>query len=294
MYEVNSGGLMKRNKLRNIFNILILIIILAFLSIYYLFRQVPESKKNEGNGKVFIVQNIPEFEIEGFDITYNDGTNIYRTLLEKSSNDWAVSFPIKDRADEESVRRIINDLSGLKSEYVITNGEGKFHDFGFDNPVCRIKVLLNNKKDREIILGGKVATEDMYYTITEGNSNTIYMVYRYKFNSIMKTPDDFRSREIFTIPIQDLKEFEIRASDGKLYKFNVIYTNGQQFFLTLPKQLKASNFPVKSKIMDIYSLSISRFIKNSPDETELRFMAWINLNFHHVFYRRIILLMSYI
>ncbi len=273
---------MNKKILNNILKISTLMIILLLIAGYYYYRIIPENKKKENWDKIIMMENLQKNDINKLEISYNDGTNLNVTLLEYISNEWMETFPLMEKADDESVLKIINDLSGLKSYSLITNlSEDKMKELGFDRPVDSIKIYFNNSQIIELINGSKTSSGNMYYTILNQNIDKIYLVPCGKFLNMEKKPNELRSRDIFNIPLQSLKSIELQSEYGGTLKFKFeTNSGGQKFIMNFPIKTESDNFSVKSKIMDIYSLNISRFLDIVTDESVLTFYGLKNPLFY--------------
>jgi hypothetical protein len=265
--------LMKKSHKNALANAGLLFLALIFLGGVYFFTSKNSTQKEDEKQKVFIVPAFQRGQIKFLQIYFYDQTNHYKSRLENVSNEWQMVYPLKDKADEESVNRILNDLMALKSEMQLTNvSADQIKNYGFGDPVGKIVIHLEDGKEISVVSGKKTAVGDYYYTMANSITNPIYLVYYYKFASLEKKPGELRNKEIFTIPLASIKVFEIKPKGQEAFTFESRVENKESvFYLTHPVSAKADYLCVKGKILEFYAMSILDFPEAKKQNPGLAF-----------------------
>lgn len=197
-------------------------------------------------------------DVVSLSIFYRSGTNTSLIELELISNRFVLIKPAAVEADDEAVRVVLNDLQGLVSESFITNiDKEKLHEYGLDNPVLVLKVKLSDSSLRELDVGSGTTVGSMSYASIDSSPGTVYLVYNYKLKNLERPGSDFRGRDIFTVPFQDIVSIEIIKRGSKPW----LSGNGglkilKDKLLSL-YALRAGSFydgPVNSKVLGRYAL----------------------------------------
>lgn len=98
--------------------------------------------------------------------------------LQKEDEEWRLTQPLNIEVDETKVKSLINSLSLLRGNDVITDLEEK--DTGFDKPIIKVTISFEEEKDNQILLIGNRISDDNdadYYSKREGNE-TVYTLSR--------------------------------------------------------------------------------------------------------------------
>lgn len=257
---------MKKTRRSLIKDSLFLLVLFLILGGYYLFKMIPDAKAKENSGKISLLPVLNRDDIVQVRQTWYDKTNHYATLFVKADGGWMIQEPVDDQADPEAITKIFNDMNGFKSEKVLTNMTlSNIVDFGFDSPISTLHITMRDGRVYSVINGGSVQGETMYYTLTNGDSNTVFLVHSYKFTALEKKTAEFRKKEIFSIPMDELLSIKFGSREYGRFEFTVA-TNLEKPVYTMlkPEKMTAEPFQVKNKIMDFLTFSINDFTEE-PD-----------------------------
>jgi len=223
--------------------IFFLFFLLSF-SIYFF-----NSRRNQQ--KSFSEFSIPTpFAIE---ITKNDS----KSILITNSGEWMIVKPITEKADEEKVRKLINELNTLKAENVFTNFKG-LKEYGLNPPIVKLKVYSENKM-KELWFGERSIDEKYRYFITVEETNKIFLCYSYKIETPFEDLSDFREKGIFFIPSGEIEKIILKTKK-ELYILKPKNINGEKQWVVVNKNEKFVN-GFNEKLVDIYSLSVANFLE---------------------------------
>jgi len=108
--------------------------------------------------------SISTFNLSDFDSIKVDFPSKASVILKKSSESWDMIEPVKARADQFSVQKIISIVATSSSEKLPSNDLAKY---GLDKPMMKLK-LIHKGQEEEFIFGTyNSVTEDQYLLYKE-------------------------------------------------------------------------------------------------------------------------------
>ncbi len=108
--------------------------------------------------------SISTFNLSDFDSIKIDFPSRASVILKKSSESWDMIEPVKGRADQFSVQKIISIVATSSSEKLPSNDLAKY---GLDKPTMKLK-LIHKGQEEEFIFGTyNSVTEDQYLLYKE-------------------------------------------------------------------------------------------------------------------------------
>jgi len=142
-------------KNRWLINIILLVMVLSIS--LFLFLKPAKIKQT----KQF---SISTFNLSDFDSIKVDFPSKASVILKKSSESWDMIEPVKARADQFSVQKIISIVATSSSEKLPSNDLAKY---GLDKPTMKLK-LIHKGQEEEFIFGTyNSVTEDQYLLYKE-------------------------------------------------------------------------------------------------------------------------------
>jgi hypothetical protein len=142
-------------KNRWLINIILLVMVLSIS--LFLFLKPTKIKQT----KQF---SISTFNLSDFDSIKVDFPSKASVILKKSSESWDMIEPVKARADQFSVQKIISIVATSSSEKLPSNDLAKY---GLDKPMMKLK-LIHKGQEEEFIFGTyNSVTEDQYLLYKE-------------------------------------------------------------------------------------------------------------------------------
>ena len=142
-------------KNRWLINIILLVMVLSIS--LFLFLKPTKIKQT----KQF---SISTFNLSDFDSIKVDFPSKASVILKKSSESWDMIEPVKARADQFSVQKIISIVATSSSEKLPSNDLAKY---GLDKPTMKLK-LIHKGQEEEFIFGTyNSVTEDQYLLYKE-------------------------------------------------------------------------------------------------------------------------------
>ncbi|MEN2997749.1 MAG: DUF4340 domain-containing protein [Brevinematia bacterium] len=250
----------------------LLLVLAVLLLVFFIFErgEVKVLKKQKFLVGEFTHQDVSFVSVYFRD--YYDRTKEYRYTLFKSNDTWFVSHSnVVDRVDPKLGNFVVNILGDIESLGTISSNEVEDINvaFGFNIPNAEIEFDVRGKTNR-LRVGNLAPTKDYYYTLLNDNYATIYLVYAYKIDNILKYPYEIRDRNIFTYQWTNVMGFEYKpVSSTNVF----VFTNSNKvWFLLQPLHKEVDSVFVETEFLkNLRSIQIEYFI----DRDDRRYSLFI-------------------
>ena len=143
-------------KNRWLINIILLLIVISIS--LFLFLKPTQTKQT----KQFEVST---FSLSDFDAVKIDFPSRASVVFKKNNDTWNMLEPIKGRADQFSVQKIISIVATSSSEKLPSNDLAKY---GLDKPIVKLK-LIHKGLEEEFIFGTYNSVTEEQYLLFKGN-----------------------------------------------------------------------------------------------------------------------------
>ena len=266
---------MKEKKNKPLIQTVLLIIILAILVwVYFSFSQ--NNKKAEASSsKDNLITPFRKSSIQTIRIKSRDIPE--PLLLTNNRNIWYLTSPLQDKADPESIDSALTAILSFKSDRVFNDiTKEDIESFGLDNPQIIITLSDLQKEILYIAIGAQDSSGAKLYMQVSRNPLSVYLIPIEQFTSILKMPDQYRDKDLFNIPPEDISSVEIISKDKKSVLLVNESLSNQNFILKKPVLTDADDTKVKTLILGFYALAASQFITNHPSQPSLKEYGLLN------------------
>lgn len=263
-------------------NIFISVVLLAILGgAYYAVMNMPED-----NGEAPESTPSPEISsnITVFESSVDDMEEIH--IKNENSDYIIVSEKIKEKDSdgketEKTVYKIKNsniDYSSAKLQSQCYNFvnisalkelENESEEYGLSAPAATAEVRLKNGSAANIAIGNKVLGGSGYFAKI---NDKIYNVSEYFAESVLKSANDFRDKEIAVFDMSSMKKLNITKSgecikirpieDGEISKFSKMTA----IIMTEPKYISVSADYINKISEKITGISVSEFVSDNSED----------------------------
>lgn len=195
------------------------------------------------------------------------GTNASVMELVRTNGSWAMTSPVPDSIEPESIELLASALEGLSIENSITNpSREKLAEYGIDPASgARVELFRKGKIFRTLVIGHPTVGGDLSYV--QFDPRRVDLVFAYKLKQLLASSGEYRNRVLMEVPIQDLVRAEWQGPNGKV---TVSFDAATQSFKDESTGKPLDAFSVKPRLMDFYSLTASDFIPKTPNAAMLR------------------------
>jgi hypothetical protein len=184
-----------------------------------------------------------------------------------SEGKWYVTRPVNDRADENSVRGLITQLSPLKADRKVEASPSLLVGYQLDRPAVRAR--FRGHKDRpnlehSIAVGRKNPTFNGYYTMVDDDTSKVYLVPSYVVEShLQKEPAKYRFQKIAEFAADDVsRAVLVRADSTITLERNAV----RDWEITAPEKLPADQAAVNGLVRRLSSQTIETFVEENPTD----------------------------
>lgn len=195
---------------------LLLLVVIAFGAYIYFveFKQAEEEKKvKEMAEKLF------PFDTKG--VTAIKIKNSFGDFeLEKKGDDWHLTFPLADSADQTSLTTLVNNMGTAKFDSVVVEGEANLAEFGLNDPKTSI-TLISPDKTTKILVGDNAALSGKMYVKRDGEDKVLFSNSSFK-TFIDKSLKDLRDKRVFRKGRNHIAGVELRRRGKPEVKLGLI------------------------------------------------------------------------
>lgn len=237
----------------------IILALIIFIGLgFYVF--LVEKKKPVSEGKKEIILKFDKDKARRL-ILSRDEKEI---VLNRDKDDkWQITSPLITKADDEVVKDLVNDLSGLESSQNLEVEPSEWEDFGLKKPKFEVTVLIEGNREEKLAFGDKNPAGTSTYTRLRGKDK-IYLVPIYQADSFNKEVFDLREKRLLLFDKEKVTGVELIYGGEDI----LLEKHGEEWQVVKPVKDKGDKYEIDGLISDIYDLKADGFIdKIEENET---------------------------
>src|SRR5262245_25901557 len=186
---------------------LIVGVLLALLGAYtYFFEIKGTEKKKEAEERSKTLVEVKKEDVAALKLE-NNGQVV--ELKPSGKDDWEITAPLRTRADESTVGRILSGLEKVKYKTIIDEKPSDLSQYELDKPKTVIHIVPKNGPEKIIKIGARNPVESVRY-LSVNNDPRVYTVEgdlaEAAASSLLELRDkkltDFSSDKVKTVSIQ--------------------------------------------------------------------------------------------
>jgi Domain of unknown function (DUF4340) len=239
---------------------LILAVVLIGLGFYAYFGEykgAEKKEKNEEQAKTLLEvkkEDVAEIGIEG------SAKPVH--IVSVSAEAWQITQPLKTRADDATVGRILGDFEKLKYKDVVEQQPKDLSSYDLKNP--KVIVHLKMKKgqpDKTIYIGAKNPVNDVYY-VRVNQDPRVYAVESSIGDIATTTLFDLRDKKLTDFSSEKVNTVDLKTKDQELQ----FQKDSGVWKMKKPAESPASENQIASLLSSLESLRASEFVDDAqPD-----------------------------
>ena len=235
--------------------LLIAVALLAALAfgIWISNKKQEAASKTPDTGKKLL--SIPEPQFQEIRIKKLTGETLD---LKRPSGKWEMTEPKPERADQDAVSSMVNNLSALNFDKVIDESPADLKGYGLDTPTLDIQVKTKDGATSQVLVGDDTPTGSGAYAKLPSEKRVVTISSFIK-SSLDKRPDDLRDKRLLTFEPDKLTRVELQAK-GQAVEFGKNGSNEWQ--IVKPRPLRADSSAVESLVT---KLKDAKFDPAAPD-----------------------------
>jgi hypothetical protein len=253
--------------------LLVVVGLVAFIALYE--GELPSSDERAAQAKLLF--HFDDEDVNGLEIEWEG----IRVVLERPvaeaadeegeeesrsevTDEWRLVYPLEARADESLVASLLGALTSMEKSRTLEDMTPA--EAGLEEPRARVEVRLADDV-RELRIGSEVpASSTMIVGVAE--TDDFFVVADGLWSQLTRAPGEWRSREVFAAPQEDIERISLGMADERL----LLARRGQDFWLESPMLDRADQAKVSKLLGDIASLTVASFVDEpelTPDEMGL-------------------------
>ncbi len=259
---------------RNIKLIIASLVLLAFLGGGYFFvsKWNPEKENTEENSLVSQdgnVEYIFDADSEKIDfVKFNTGSITYTV---KNGEEPSIEGYSSHIIDDYQLSSMIYSVTSVSISRRLENFSGNLSDYGIDEAGKSVTVRMKDGTQHTLLLGNSTNFEDEYYAMLKGG-DSVFTVSSYSVDTLMKNPDELRSKDICTLDGKNISSFTVKKN-GKhelSVKYDENYTPANEYqsvsyLITYPyKNVTASLDRLQELFENVSSLTADSIVEENP------------------------------
>ncbi len=264
---------------RNLKTIIASLVVLALLGGGYFFvsKWNPEKENTEENPLVSQGGNVEyvfDADSENIDfVKFNTGSIVYTV---KNGEEPSIEGYSSHIIDKYQLSSMIYSVTSVPISRRIENFSGNFSDYGIDEAGKSVTVRMKDGAQHTLLLGNSTNFEDEYYAMLKGG-DSVFTVSSYSVDTLMKNPDELRSKDICTLDGQNISAFTVKKN-GKhelSIKYDEDYTPANEYqsvlyLVTYPyKNVTASLDRLQELFETVSSLTADSIVEEDPKNLAL-------------------------
>lgn len=194
--------------------------------------------------------------------------------IAKKGSEWSILKPISYPADTSSIEQILSELEFVETRRSIPsseieNLETTLKQWGLSTPTTHI-IARGEGKTYELIVGRKVAVNDLYYAKKSLNPNDpVELISSFSRNNFSKKISELRSKDVFKLISSNVQKISIRQTkaDSTSGSEQEISLENDAWSLQKPIKARGDREQVNSWISNLLGIKAVRFI--SEDNSNL-------------------------
>lgn len=194
--------------------------------------------------------------------------------LVKKDKDWEITKPFTYASDLSTVEQIISEMEFVETRRTIKSNEIEKLDetlkqWGLSTPTTHL-IAEGDGKRYEIIVGRKVAVNNLYYAKTSLNpQDPVELISSFSRNNFSKKLSDLRSKDLFKFTSSDARKILVRQNktDASPSEEREISLEKDHWFLQKPIKARGDRDQVNSWMSNLLGTKVVRFI--SEDSSNL-------------------------
>lgn len=192
------------------------------------------------------------------------------TLEKNPQNQWTITSPVKDSADEPTVTGMLSSLTSEKFDQVVSENNADFKTYGLDQPKMSVTLTGANGETKKINLGIDATLPGKLYLQRDGENRVLFANQAFKLQ-VDKPLKDLRDKRIFRKNKNDVSFISIDYRNKSGHSHVDLAKNDSGWNLEKPFKEKADTETVQGFMTNVENLRATDFpSEKSGDKSELR------------------------
>jgi hypothetical protein len=171
----------------------------------------------------------------------------------KNTQGWRIESPISVNADDRMVADILQTLTTLSPERILTGSDKALKEFGLDSPKLKIH-FLSQGRWLDLVVGNKTAVGTSYYAKASTSQNPL-LINEYQFRALDRSLFDLRNKKLFSFSQDQVQFLEIRQKN----KTYILVKDSKGWQVKNQAELRLNSLKVNTFIGDLFWVRVTGF-----------------------------------
>ena len=230
-----------------------LAVLLILAGYFYYFEVVRHKAKTEEKEAALRLLQVDKVRITSLRLD-KDGS---KPIWLRKNGQWQIVEPINSRADEFAVGSLLTLLESLKMEREVETEAQDLEPYGLDKPRIHLSFLTDDTP-HHLRIGVKAVVGNNYYASGD-QENRVVLLHANQQQGLDKSLFDLRSKEFFTIKLDEIDRVEIERAEGKL-ALTKLENKGWQ--ASAAPELRIKSAKIEGLLSRLTWLRAKRFLEN--------------------------------
>lgn len=173
-------------------------------------REAQETERRESDSKIVTLKKEQIWKM-----TFDKG-GATQIVLEKGTDGWSLTQPIKDQADNENAESLLDQIAGEKAVDVIESQSGiKWEDYGLQAPLGTITLETNAGEKQSYSVSTRKNFEGLVFLRRDQEPKVLTSSGLWT-DFLTKTVDSYRNLKIFRSQISKVDGIKLQNSKGRI------------------------------------------------------------------------------
>ena len=239
----------------------------------------------EGEDKVLLLSThlVPQFDKDLYELRHKKLFAFKREDVERlrilrvdepeveivrEGDKWELIRPLRARAAEAEVDKILNKLTTLKAESFNDEEPEDLAAYGLDRPVWKVEVVLKPDQTKATLLVGSIYQEQGkgYLYAKRGERPAVVSLGMDLIGTFATEPEGFREKKVIPFKTWDIKKVELvwKGQDVTLEK-----REGSKWWIEAPIEARADGTKMSAFLSALSRVEGDEFLERPEDEEDL-------------------------
>lgn len=185
-----------------------------------------------------------------------------RITCEKRGEDWYLTEPIADEADQGSVSRVLSSVAAGKATGFAAETADDLGKFGLETPRATVSVFTGPDMVKHSLYVGEVEDKKVY--AKDASRDPIFEMSRVFFESLDQDVSDFRNKRIMDFDRTQVTSIEVKTSEETIVCERDTASNWFVMRSPGPERVPAKKTEIDKLLSNLTTLRAEEFVDEKP------------------------------
>jgi hypothetical protein len=185
-----------------------------------------------------------------------------RITCEKKGEEWYLTEPLEDKADQGSVSRVLSSVASGKATGFAAEKADDLRKFGLDEPRASVMVFTGPDMVKHTLTVGE--EEDRKVYAKDASRDPVFEMSRVFFESIDQEVQDFRNKKVMDFERTEVTSIEIKTPQETVVCERDTASNWFVMRAPTPEKVPAKKAEIDKLLSNLTTLRVEEFVEEKP------------------------------